>query len=161
MKITKEFIKDLKKANNISVRIKRTGNFESTANLTLTVKEKTNSKGWVKPEIRTDYNSFPASLPTGYNEAWYWSSYKELSGFEALQHIIRDGDELRFHSMINNNGYLDKAMIPHDTWKGDERHHHCTYNNLYHEVLTVKVTRKQKVIVHQLKIEEGGNDFVD
>ena len=159
--ITKEFINDLKKADNVSIRIKRTSDYKATATLTMTVKEKKNRAGWIKPEIRTEHNSIPARLPESYNEAWFWDSYKDLYGFQTLQHILKPGDELKFNVSLDGCGYLDKAMIPLENFDTEDQRYHTTYNNLYYEVITAKIIRKNKPIVtrmyigHQISVDNS------
>ena len=151
--ITREFINDLKKSDSVVLRINRTSNFESTAELELIVREKKNNNGWVKPEERKIHNSIKANLPRKFNEALYVSLFKGChDGFEALQYILRPGDELTVSGTINNNGYLDKALIPIDAWKEEEALYHTTYNNLYHEQLTVRIRRKDKIIIDSMII---------
>jgi hypothetical protein len=146
--ITKEFIKDLKKADNVSIRI-----LDDTATLTTCIKEKVNHKtGWMKPEIKTEHNGFKATLPSGFTKAWFWDSYKGLYGFQALQYLIKPGDEVSFSVEVNNNGYLDKAMIPAEAWSAENAKYHSTYHNLYHEVLQARIVRNNKVIVQRLHI---------
>ena len=147
MKITKEFIKELKKADSVSVRINK-----DTAKLTLHKNEQKGKNGWIKPEVQTDHNGFKARIPSKFNKAWFWDMYKDLYGFETLQNVIKPGDEIIFTVEVNNNGYLNKAMIPIDAWEGDERLHHVTYHNLYHEVLTAQIIRKDKIFIRSLHI---------
>ena len=148
MTITKEFIKELKKADSVSIRIKN-----DTATLTLHQKELKNHKtGWMRPEVKTEHNGFKATLPADFSKAWFWDSYKDLYGFDTLQHVIKPGDEVSFKININGNGYLDKAMIPMDAWTGDDAKYHCTYNNLYNDVLTAQIVRNGKMFIRSLHI---------
>ncbi len=148
--ITKEFIKDLKKADNVSLRVEN-----GKATIRTKINEKKNHKtGWIKPEVVNEHEVL-AYLPANFTKAWFWDHYKNLYGFEALSLLLRVGDELTFRISENNNGYLDKAMIPLDAWENDkDRRYHTTYNNLYHEVITARIVRKNRVVVDRLYIAD-------
>lgn len=140
---------------------KETDRFNSTAEIRLTVKEKTNKSGWIKPEECKEYNGFSAHMPHDYKSCCFVGLYKDLTGFEALQHIVKPGDQVTFMASVNNNGYLDKASIPADAWEGDSARYHGSYPKLYHEVLTAKIKRPIKgtsdnfrIIVQHLHISD-------
>ena len=148
--VTKEFIKDLKKADGVVLRIDGNGN----AKIELAQRKKVNAKGWEKPKARTDYNSFVGHVPEGKNGACCVVLYKDLSGFAVLPHIIRAGDQLRFRAHINNNGYLDHAIIPSTAWEGSD-YRHPQYDNLYNEVVSCTVTRNERHVIRDLYIDSS------
>jgi len=136
--VTKAFIKDLKKADGVILRID--GNH---AAIDLLQKER-RLNGWTRPEQRVAYNGFPASVPTGKTSACAVMCYKDQSGFMALERIIRDGDSLCFRASVDNNGYLSNARIPASAWDDSQRNFHNDYENLYHEKIHCQITRKEK-----------------
>ena len=96
--ITKEFIADLKKADCVVIWIEN-----GTAKIKLEQKEQKNYKtGWIKPEQQKFYNGFFASVSSG-SKACHVALFKDSSNWQALQHIIKAGDEITFRAVENGS----------------------------------------------------------
>ncbi len=156
--ITKEMLRTWKAANeSISIHIT---DGQATINLQSTV----TVKGFEKSSVRATFNSFTATLPTGYNKAY---SYQPIfsgdngvyGNFGALRLLVREGDELHFRVSDNKNGYMEAAVIPAENLKsfvnGENRSYHPTYYGLHNDTMYVDIIRKGKTIIRNMYLQSS------
>lgn len=113
MKVTKEFKQELKKDNDISFDIRKTGDSVFLCDVTFTY--------WKKAEIikQSSYNGFSANLRSfKHGENPYTAHFSEIAksgNIQALEKLLKVGDDIRFTGQgANNNKLLDDAGLFHD-----------------------------------------------
>jgi len=136
MKVSKELIRDLKKAEDAVIRIGNGG-----TDLSLTYREKKNGRGWIKPErevVYKDENVFVSSFDHDFEPSratWVLLYSNQCDNLQLLATMLRPDDELYFFARAdNNNDYVRNA-------------------GLHNDELCAQVRRKEKLIVHRYVID--------
>ena len=107
MLVTKDFKKDLKKADLASFFFK-----DGEVEIHLVEKEK--SKGsWKKSEVRNVYKQSNSGNSKRL-KATFINDFIQHGTMQVLHTIIKIGDELLFKAEENNNNYLTDAKLHHD-----------------------------------------------
>ena len=75
--------------------------------------------------------------------------------WQALALVARPGDEVIGRCSENGNGYLNRAIIPAETWTGDEMRYHGCYTSLHHDCCWITLRRKGKTLIHDLMVESS------
>ena len=125
MKVTKQFKKDLKKADTIVLRFNE--------KISIELKEDDiEKKGWIKPGNENIYTYEPNTYPN----ACFVSMYCKRTAWTMLAGFIKVDDDLFFHCTTNNNQYLDNA-------------------NLFHDILYCTIYRNDKMIIDDYILESS------
>jgi len=133
--VTKEFVQHLRKATNVYLK---TDNGKDLVLRLINEKARGNKSvtyGLTNPAF---FRRQPAYA--------FFSSHKQISGWEALGLIIRSGDEVRFYARDNRNGYEKTATA----YLGNEK-----YEGLHHDQLVASVHRNGKKILNSLVLEQS------
>jgi hypothetical protein len=130
--ITKEFIKAMRQADTVLINIYPdpdrtrygTRNVPGKVEFTAIQEEKTNAKGWKKPEDRKEFNSVKGNFSTyDYDRLHfepkryfgYFPSGPKSGALQALLAILKPGDTLKINAETDNDSEFFREMDLHQT----------------------------------------------
>lgn len=148
--VDKKFKQALKESETIVVRIE-----DNRATIEFVKKEYKDRFGWTIPERRMIFNDFRGFIQgkENYTSATFVVLSKEISGFQALEYLIKEGDELRFRVTDDRNNYLKFARIYASDF-GKQSIYHTDYQGLHRDKLTCAIIRKGKWIIQSLFLKD-------